>query len=207
MNEVNEKLLDWAVKLQALAQAGLYYGRDSFDRERYEQVRGLAAEMLAFQTELPLEKVEELFCGETGYQTPKLDTRAAVFRDGRILLVRENDGLWSLPGGWVDVDLSVGESAVKEVREEAGLEVELERVIAVQDREKHNRPRYAWKICKVFVLCRLLGGAFQPNSETTASGWFALDQLPPLAEAKNTREQLEMCFEAAAAEHWNTRMD
>ena len=88
MNEVNEKLLDWAVKLQALAQAGLYYGRDSFDRERYEQARGLAAEMLAFQTELPLEKVEELFCGETGYQTPKLDTRAAVFRDGRSLFVK-----------------------------------------------------------------------------------------------------------------------
>ena len=207
MNEMNEKLLDWAVKLQALAQAGLYYGRDPFDRERYERIRDLAAEMLAFQTELPPEKVRELFCSETGYQTPKLDTRAAVFRDSRILLVRENDGLWSLPGGWVDAELSVGESAVKEVREEAGLEVELERVIAVQDRETHHQPRYAWKICKVFVLCRLLGGAFQPNSETTESGWFTLDQLPPLAEAKNTREQLEMCFEAAAAEHWNTRMD
>lgn len=154
-----------------------------------------------------MEKVEDLFCGESGYQTPKLDTRAAIFRDGEILLVQENNGTWSLPGGWVDVDLSAAESAVKEVREEAGLEVTADLVIAVQDREKHNRPVYACKVCKIFVLCSVVGGQFAPNSETVASGYFPLDRLPPLAEEKNTAEQVRMCFDAHRAEHWTTLFD
>lgn len=199
--------LDWAVELQALAQAGLHYGKDPFDIERFQRIRDIAAEMLARGTDLPLETVTELFCCESGYQTPKLDTRAAVFQNGRILLVRENDGRWSLPGGWVDVNVSVGENTAKEVREEAGLEVIPRRVIAVQDREKHNRPVYAWKICKVFVLCALVGGEFRPNSETTASGYFSLEDLPPLAEEKTTAEQVRMCFEAYRAETWETLLD
>ncbi len=199
--------LDWAVELQALAQAGLHYGKDPFDIERFQRVRDIAAEMLAYQSDLPLEKVKDLFCDERGYQTPKLDTRAAIFRDGEVLLVRENDGRWSLPGGWVDVNVSVLENVVKEAREEAGLEVVPRRVVAVQDREKHNRPVYAWKICKVFVLCDAVGGAFQANSETTESGYFPLDALPPLAEDKNTAEQLRMCLDASRAEHWETLID
>ena len=199
--------LDWAVELQALAQAGLHYGKDPFDIERFQRIRDIAAEMLARGTDLPLETVTDIFCCESGYQTPKLDTRAAVFQNGRILLVRENDGRWSLPGGWVDVNVSVGENTAKEVREEAGLEVIPRRVIAVQDREKHNRPVYAWKICKVFVLCALVGGEFRPNSETTASGYFSLEDLPPLAEEKTTAEQVRMCFEAYRAETWETLLD
>lgn len=105
--------LKWAVELQALAQAGLFYGRDKYDRERYQRIRDIAAEMMAQETRLPLERVKDLFCGETGYQTPKLDTRAAVFQEGKILLVQEEDGRWSLPGGWADVDISVGENTVK----------------------------------------------------------------------------------------------
>lgn len=172
MNE-KQKWLDWAVELQSLAQAGLFYGRDAYDRERYQRVREIAAEMVAQQSELPVERVRGLFCNETGYQTPKLDTRAAIFEDGKILLVRENDGRWSLPGGWVDVNVSVGENAVKEVREEAGLEVTADRVIAVQDRAKHNLPVYAYGVCKIFVLCTKVRGAFQANIETTESRYFA----------------------------------
>ena len=116
-----EQWLDWAIELQSLAQAGLTYGRDVYDLERYQRLRDIAAEMLASQTDLPLEQVKTLFCNETGYQTPKVDTRAAVFREGRILLVRENDGAWSLPGGWCEVNLSIGENAERETLEEAGL--------------------------------------------------------------------------------------
>lgn len=199
--------LDWAVELQALAQAGLHYGKDPFDLERYGRIRDIAAEMVSRQGEIPLEKARDLFCCETGYQTPKLDTRSAIFRDERILLVRENNGTWSLPGGWVDVNVSVRENAVKEVREEAGLEVTVDTVIAVQDREKHNRPRYAWRVCKVFVLCSVTGGRFVPNIETTESGYFALEDLPPLAEEKNTREQIEMCFAAHRDKNWKTLID
>lgn len=205
--EKQQQWLKWTVELQSLAQAGLQYSEGPFDLERYRRIREIAAEMLAAGCQLPLEKVTDLFCGETGYQTPKLDTRAAIFRDGKILLVQESDGRWSLPGGWVDVDCSVAENAVKEVREEAGLEARAERIIAVQDREKHNLPVYAWKVCKVFVLCTALGGSFQENTETIASGYFTLEDLPPLAEEKNTREQIALCFEAAGAECWETRFD
>ncbi len=203
----SEPWLDWAVELQSIAQAGLYYGKDRFDRERYQRVREIAAQMLSHKTGISPEKVQDLFCCETGYQTPKLDTRAAIFQGETILLVQETDGRWSLPGGWVDAGLSVKENTIKEVREEAGLTVTADRIIAVQDREKHNLPIYAYKICKVFVLCTLLGGDFTPNLETTASGWFPLDALPPLAEEKNTRDQVAMCFDAYHDPGWVTMFD
>ena len=203
----NECWLQWAVELQSLAQAGLTYGRDAYDRERYERIREIAAEMVAHQTQLPVEKVRDLFCNETGYQTPKLDTRAAVFQDGRILLVRERDGRWSLPGGWVDVNVSVGENTVKEVREEAGLEVTADRIIAVQDRAKHNLPRYAYGVCKIFVLCSLVGGQFRENLETTAAAYFSEEDLPPLSTEKNTEEQIQMCFAAHRARDWDVVFD
>ena len=130
-----EQWLKWAVELQALAQAGLCYGHDKYDLERYRRIREISAEMVARQADLPLEKVQDLFCGETGYQTPKLDTRAAIFQGEKILLVQESDGLWSLPGGWADVDITVKENTVKEVKEEAGLDVTADLVIALQDRK------------------------------------------------------------------------
>ena len=198
------QLLDWAVELQSLAQAGLFYSKDVYDIERFTRIREIAAEMVGQISELPLEKVKELFCCETGYQTPKLDTRAAIFQGDKILLVRENNGLWSLPGGWVDVNLSIGENAVKEVREEAGLEVTIDRVIALLDRNKHNQPPYAYGVCKVFFLCTVLSGSFSPNIETTASGYFSLEELPPLCRDKCTEDQVRLCFRAKDDPNWKT---
>ena len=146
----NEKWLEWAVELQSIAQSALYYCKDKFDIERFERIREISAEMISHKSDIPVEKVKNLFCNEIWYQTPKLDCRAAIFKYNKILLVKESNGLWSLPGGWVDVDLSVKENIIKEVKEEAGLDVTPEKIIAVQDREKHNKPVYAYKICKVF---------------------------------------------------------
>ena len=154
-----------------------------------------------------MRKVKDLFCCETGYQTPKLDTRAAIFKDNKILLVHEKNGTWSLPGGWVDVNVSVKENFIKEVREEAGLDVTVDTVVAVQDREKHNLPIYAYKVCKIFAVCTVTGGEFKPNAETTESRYFGLDELPLLAEEKNNEEQIRMCFEAYGTENWKTLID
>lgn len=203
----NEKWLQWAVELQSLAQAGLFYGKDQYDLERYERIREISAEMVSFQSDLPVDKVKDLFCNEIGYQTPKLDTRAAIFKEDKILLVKENNGTWSLPGGWVDVDLSVKENTIKEVKEEAGLNVSADLVIAVQDREKHNLPIYAYKVCKVFVLCSVIDGSFEENIETVESRYFGIDELPMLATEKNTKEQISMCFDAYHAKNWVTLFD
>ena len=207
MAEQLPRWTDWARELQALAQAGLEYSPDPYDRERFQRIREIAAEMVAHRTDIPLEKVKGLFCNETGYQTPKLDTRAAIFQGDAILLVQERDGRWALPGGWVDEDQSVASNTVKEVREEAGLEVAIDRVIALQDRNKHNLPPFAFGICKVFFLCTVLGGSFVPNIETTASGYFPLDKLPPLCRDKCTEDQVRLCFRAKDDPNWKTLVE
>ena len=194
---MNNKLwIEWAIELQSLAQAGLTYGKDVYDKERYERIREISAEMMANISDLPLDKVKGLFCNESGYQTPKIDTRAAIFQDNKILLVHENNGAWSLPGGWCDVNVSVAENAIKEVKEEAGLDVVADRIIAVQDWRKHNVTNYAYGVCKIFVACSVIGGSFVENIETTECRYFAEDELPTLATEKNSVEQIMMCFEA-----------
>lgn len=205
--ENNEKWLEWAIELQSLAQAGLFYGKDNYDRERYERIREISAEMMSYKTDISLDKVKSLFCNETGYQTPKIDTRAAIFKDNKILLVKENNGTWSLPGGWVDVNVSVKENVIKEVKEEAGLDVSADLIIAIQDREKHNLPIYAYKVCKIFILCSIIGGNFVKNIETVDSQFFDIDELPQLTTEKNTKEQIAMCFKAHHTKYWKTEFD
>ncbi|MCL2814829.1 MAG: NUDIX hydrolase [Oscillospiraceae bacterium] len=200
------KWIDWIVELQAIAQAGLHYSKDIYDKERFERIREIAAEMMSKQSDLPLETVKDLFCGETGYQTPKMDTRAAIFQNGKILLVKEKN-TWSLPGGWIDVNESVKSNTIKEVKEESGLDVIPIKLIAVQDRNKHNKPKYAYGICKIFVLCDIISGEFQSNSETSESDFFDIDALPELAIEKNTIEQILMCFDAYRNNNWAVQFD
>lgn len=205
--DTKEHWLQWAVELQSLAQAGLTYGKDLYDNERYQRIREISAEMIAYKSEIPLEKVKNLFCNENGYQTPKIDTRAAIFQDDKILLVHENNGTWAMPGGWVDVNISVGENMVKEVKEESGLDVAVEKVIAIQDRAKHNLPAYAYGVCKIFAQCSVIGGSFEPNIETTEFQYFAENMLPELATEKNNKEQIRMCFAAYRAKDWKTLLE
>ena len=194
---MNDKWLDFAIRIQSIAQAGLQYGKDQYDKERYGELRKIAAEMVSEKTDISVEKVYDLFCNETGYQTPKVDTRAAVFMDDKILLVHENNGTWSLPGGWCDVDQSIASNTEKEVKEEAGFTVKAEKLIAVQDWRKHNVTNYAYGVVKAFVMCRYESGNFEENIETTEIAFFGKDELPDhLAVEKCTREQILMCFDA-----------
>ena len=128
---MEDKILNWMIELQSIAQAGLEYSKDVYDIERFERLREIVAEIISYKTELPIEKIKDLFCSEKGYQTPKLDTRAAIFEDNKILLVKENNGKWAMPGGWVDVLETVKSNTEKEVREEAGLNVIAKRIIAI----------------------------------------------------------------------------
>lgn len=202
---MEDKIIKWAEELQSLAQAGLFYGHDNYDKERYQRIRDISAEMMAGKSGLPLEQVKNLFCSDSGYQTPKIDTRAAVFKDGKILLVHENNGTWSLPGGWCDYDQSISSNTIKEVLEETGLSVSAEKLIAIQDWRRHNVTNYAFGVMKAFVLCKILGGEFHKNIETSEVGYFSPDYIPEnLAVEKTTKDQIQMCFDAYSSESWNT---
>ena len=203
-----EKWLKWAMEIQSLAQTGLSYTDNVYDIERYERLREISAEMLAEKSNINLDKVKDLFCNETGYQTPKIDTRAVIFKDNKLLLTHENNGTWALPGGWCDVLESVGSNTKKEVKEETGLDVETVKIISIQDRNKHNKPIYAYGVCKIFVLCNVIGGEFTENIETTEIKYFSLDEIPDnLAEEKSNIEQIRMCFKAIKDENWQTQFD
>ena len=204
MEEVDQ-FTKWATNLQSIAQAGLHYGKDVFDRERYEQVRKIAGEMMQAKTGLSKEQIKTLFLGDEGYQTPKIETRAAIFKDAKILLVRERMAQeWSLPGGWNDYDQTTAQNCVKEAREESGRIVKPVKLIAVQDRNHHNKPILATNVTKTFYLCKEISGEFVSNDETDACDYFALDNLPKLSLDRNTKEQIEMCFKASKNPNWQT---
>lgn len=189
--------LRWAEALQTIAAAGLTYSRDPFDRERFDQVRAVAAELLARHTDLSLPAAAERLRAEPGYVTPKVDVRGVVFDgDGRVLLVQEvSDRRWSLPGGWADVGESPSEVVTRELLEEAGLEVRPVKLLAVLDKRKHPHPAQLSHAYKLFLRCEVTGGALRTSHETPAVDWFARDALPPLSLDRVLPSQLERLFQ------------
>lgn len=205
---MNNKWLEWATKLQSIAQAGLTFGENQYDRDRYQQIRDLSVDILHEYTEIDHNKIRDLFASETGYQTPKVDVRAAVFCENKILLVNEKiDGKWSLPGGWADVNTSVSESAVRECFEEAGAVVKPKRIVAIHLGNRHNNHNFPFTIYKIFVECELIEYRFEDNTETIGSDLFSLDNLPELSTERNTLEQIKMCFEAKKYDMFETIFD
>ena len=191
----DRRIIEWAEELQSIAQAGLFYDKDVFGQERYQRIRKIAWEMMAEESGLGKEEIEKVYSKEYGYQTPKVDTRAVIFQDDQILLVRETNGKWVLPGGWCDFNLTPVENTIKESREESGLDVRVLRLIAVQDRDRHCSPPYPFRIIKLFFLCEAIGGAFQENSETTERAYFSEEELPEINTVKIGVDQIHMCFE------------
>jgi len=188
--------LDMAKRMQALAQSGLEYSDNKYDRDRYQQMRQLSLEIMHDFTELKMDKLVGAFASEHGYQTPKVDVRGVVFRGDQILMVRETiDGNWSLPGGWADVGLTPSEVAIKEVFEESGLEVVPERLLAVLDKKRHNHPPDMFHIYKIFILCRETGGELKGGMETSETGFFGPDKFPPLSVPRITTEQISLMYE------------
>jgi ADP-ribose pyrophosphatase YjhB (NUDIX family) len=191
---------DWllaAQRLRAMAQTGLTYSQDRFDLQRYRELTQIAEGMLAELLGSSPATVAEAFALDKGYPTPKVDVRTAVFSDGRILLVQEwLDGGWTLPGGWADEDDSPREAAERECREESGYEVKVRRLIALRDRRRHEyRPRHLGGIWKVLFLAELVGGEPTVSDETTAVGFFPLDELPPLSLARTLPADIALAHE------------
>jgi ADP-ribose pyrophosphatase YjhB (NUDIX family) len=195
----NNDWLQIAKRIQAIAQAGLFYTENPYDTERYQDISNISVEILGKLTDEPIDKIGPLFTQERdGYQTPKVDIRAVIFNEhGEILMVKEKvDGRWSLPGGWADVGYTPKEVAIKEVQEETGLTVKAGRLLAVMDKKNHPHPPEAWYVYKIFILCEYLSGSIATNTlETDEIAYFSRHNLPPLSEPRNTFSQIMMMFD------------
>jgi ADP-ribose pyrophosphatase YjhB (NUDIX family) len=193
------KHIAWAKRIQALAQTGLAYAENSYERERWEALRELASEMMASASDLPADECLNIFRRESGYATPKVDVRGAVFRDGKILLSRElDDGCWSLPGGWADVNDSPSQAIVREVREEAGYEVRCIRLVAVLDRDLHCAGgTHPFHIYKLMFLCEITDQVQGLCHDITDAEFFDLDELPELSLHRTLPEHIHLLHEHA----------
>jgi ADP-ribose pyrophosphatase YjhB (NUDIX family) len=185
-------------ELRAIAQIGLTFSQDAFDRLRYERIRELTAALVADGSDGDAAKVLDLFQLDTGYATPKVDVRGAAFRDGRVLLVREvSDGGWTLPGGWADVNQTAAECVIREISEESGFQARAVKLAAVHDYRKRHPPRHIDSIYKMFFICELTGGSARPSHETSEIAFFSRGELPTLSVGRTTAEQIELMFRHA----------
>ena len=205
----NDVWKKWAQELQFLAQCTLAYSKDKFDRERSKRIREISCEMLSYKYDIPIEKIKVDFASELGYQTPKVETRAVIIKDDKILLVKEQlDGKWALPGGYQDVNVSIRENVIKEASEEAGAIVEPLKIIAVLDYNRHHHVNFPFGMVKIFVLCDYIDHSFVDNTETLGADFYSLDNLPELSTTRTTVKQLKMCFDCYEnPEKWDTIFD
>lgn len=188
----------WSRQLHALAQTGLAFSRDPYDRERYEQLRELASNILAEHTRTPAELITDLFSRDDGYATPKIDVRAAVFdAQRRLLMVREvmDQHRWTLPGGWADVNDTPAYAVEKEIEQESGFTARAVKVAAVYDRNKQGHPYYLFHSWKIFFICEITGGAPRVSYETDGVDFFDVDALPELSLSRSTEAQIRRMLE------------
>jgi ADP-ribose pyrophosphatase YjhB (NUDIX family) len=191
------KWLRYAQQLQAISQNGLTFAQDPFDRERYEQIRALALQIMAESGGIDAKVVESIFAGETGYATPKVEVRGAVFHEDRVLLVKERtDGRWSLPGGWADVQDSPSDAVRNEIEQEAGLITKVTKLAAVWDRNRHpHTTPLAFHVYKLFFICEWISGSLTHSLETSDAAFFAHDDLPTLSTGRVLATQIHRMFE------------
>ncbi|OLQ93291.1 ADP-ribose pyrophosphatase [Vibrio panuliri] len=188
--------IDWVKRLQAISQTGKAYSKDKFDLERFDEIAAISHQMLAELAEEPVAKIENLFIPESGYPTPKVDLRAGVIKDNKILLVREReDNCWTLPGGWADVCETPSQGIIREVYEESGFKVCNPKLVAIKDRDSHPYiPKYAQHIYKFFFLCTFESGVPLTNIEISDIDFFERDKLPELSKSRVLSDDIELMF-------------
>lgn len=188
-------ILSWASTIQAIAQNGLTFAKDPFDWERYQTLLNIAKEMFSTQTTHTISQLDALFEQDYGYATPKLDVRGAVFVEGKLLLVKErSDGLWTLPGGWCDVNVSPQENIEREIFEEAGIQAKAIKLIGLFDKQKQDYPPQLPHAYKAIFLCEYQSGEEKTSLETADVGYFGLNDLPKLSEHRVSIGNIQRCF-------------
>jgi ADP-ribose pyrophosphatase YjhB (NUDIX family) len=192
MKDTMPHWLVWAREIQALAQTGLAFSEGEYDRKRYTRLSGIAAEITAVHSSLEVEDLERSFLLQPGYATPKIDVRAAIVKEGKILLVQEReDERWCMPGGWADVGEIPSQMISREVREESGYEAVPRKIIGVFDANRGGRPLEFYHAFKIVFLCDIVGGSPRPSEETLAVEFFPFEQLPPLSSNRTNERHLD----------------
>jgi len=187
--------LEWARQIQALAQTGLEYSTTPYDRDRYGKLHHLAAEIVCAHTSVPAETIDQWFRVQPGYATPKVDVRAACFRDGRLLLVQEkSDGCWCLPGGWADVGDRPSLAAARETLEESGFECVARKLIGVFDANRSAGSLPLFHAFKLVFQCEITGGEASPDHEILAVDFFPRERIPTLSPSRTEPRQILECF-------------
>ena len=190
------RLFEWVRKVQAIAQNGLAFTRDPFDRERYTQLADLVATLLASELQIPVGDARALWQGEHGYATPKVDVRGGVFVADTVLLVRErSDGRWTLPGGWVDVNDAPSAAVAREIFEESGYRARAVKLAALVDKNRHPHPPGIHHIYKLFFVCELTGGGPAASTETDAVEFFPVHTLPELSTGRVLASQIVRLYQ------------
>ncbi|WOK05312.1 NUDIX hydrolase N-terminal domain-containing protein [Imperialibacter roseus] len=203
-------LLSSLLRIKTLSQIGINFGNSEYDLERYEEIVSIADQLIAGISDMPIERIQNLYANEESYITPKVDVRTIVLKNDQILLIKEKaDGRWALPGGWAEVGYTPSAVAVKEVREETGLDVKIERLLAVFDNSLHQHPPSPFYVYKLFFLGTATGGSFDlKGHESLEVGFFSLQELPPLSEERNTYEEIhQLATIAAQASNQQTLFD
>jgi ADP-ribose pyrophosphatase YjhB (NUDIX family) len=194
-NDTIPRWLAWAREIQALAQTGLHYAPDDYHTCRYKRLIEIAAEITAGHSGLEQEQVEAAFLEPRGYATPKIDVRGAVFRGGKILLVRERvDGGWCMPGGWGDVGELPSKMVEREVWEESGVKARAARIVGVFDANREDADRDVMHAYKIVFQCDDLGGEPRPSDETSAAAFFGKDEIPTLSAKRTSKRNLREVF-------------
>jgi ADP-ribose pyrophosphatase YjhB (NUDIX family) len=194
-NTNSPRWLEWAREIQALAQTGLHYAPDDYHRDRYRRLLDIAAEITADHSGLPLDSLVRVFHAARGYATPKVDVRGAVFREGKLLLVRERaDGGWCMPGGWADVGDPPAAMVEREVLEESGLRVRAARIIGVFDANREGPELEVMHAYKLVFLCEDLGGEPHSSNETSDARFFGPDEIPALSTARTSIRNIREAF-------------
>jgi ADP-ribose pyrophosphatase YjhB (NUDIX family) len=186
--------INWVRRLQSIAQNGRNYCKNEFDLQRYQQVEDIAAEIAAKHSDGELQTIKVMFRQETGPATPKIDVRAVVISENKIMLVKERGDGWTLPGGWVDPGESPSEAAVRETKEESGFDVNAVRLMAIYDRDRHGHPPCPFHVYKLIFLCGLVGGSAKTSLETEAACFFGEKELPALSESRVSLPQVKRAF-------------
>lgn len=197
MTDLNLMWYKWITEIQAIAQNGLAYSANQFDKERYERLRVVAAEMATYKANRSLEELIDIFSAEKGYATPKIDVRAFILKNNKLLLVKERfEDLWSLPGGWADTNESPSESVIRESKEETGFQVSVIKLLALWDKLKHEHPPQWPHAYKCIFHCEIVSGEPEESFEISDIDFFELDHLPPLSTHRITQRQIEKLYQA-----------